>query len=362
MRHTAAAERRARRLRRIVIAVTAFLATAGAVLLVAGAQAKAALRARYPPPGSLVDLGGYRLHLYCEGSGSPTVILEAGVGDPAVKWERVRPDVARVTRTCAYDRAGLGWSDASPTPRTAENIVSELHALLSRAPVEGPYILVGHSLGGALVRLYAHTYPQGVAGMVLVDSAHEDQFSRFPAAVVESADRTDRQIEREANHMRPYVRLGVAALVIDRFPFDLPLPPIAVEAYRSFFAVDTRMKDTEVAEVHAFRGNLARIRAAHITTVGNIPLLVLTHGRPDRVFSDPAVPEDARQQAEIASRQMQSELARLSPQGQLVVAKESGHYIQLDEPRIVIEAIERVVKQVRDDAARRAAPVADRAS
>ena len=137
---------------------------------------------RYPPPGKLIDVGGYRLHLYCTGtshSGSPTVILEAGGGGGSVGWSKIQPGVASFTRVCSYDRAGYGWSDNGPLPRTAGRIVTELHTLLTRAAVPGPYVLVGHSFGGLIVRLYAYRYPQQVAGLVLVDSISEEGV-RFP--------------------------------------------------------------------------------------------------------------------------------------------------------------------------------------
>src|SRR3712207_632680 len=154
-----------------------------AVTLGAGASAKAALRASHPPIGQLVDVGGYKLHISCVGVGSPTVVLDAGAGDLGLAWAQVQPTVARSTRVCTYDRAGLDWSEQSPQPRTAEVMVDELHTLLTKAGIAGPYVLGGHSLGGLVIRQYAHTYPAGVAGIVLVDSAHEAQWLRFPEAI-----------------------------------------------------------------------------------------------------------------------------------------------------------------------------------
>ena len=134
----------------------------------------------FHPPGRLVDIGGCRLHLYCTGEGSPTVILEAGGGNPWLSWCKVQPQVASFTRVCSYDRAGLGWSDPSPRPRTAMVIAEELHALLHNAGIPGPFVLVGHSLGGMDARMFANRYPSEVAGLVLVDSSHPDQDERFP--------------------------------------------------------------------------------------------------------------------------------------------------------------------------------------
>src|SRR6266581_4367311 len=130
----------------------------------------------YPPPGRLVDVSGYRLHIHCTGSGGPgpAIILDAGNGGSSLDWSLVQPGVATFTRVCSYDRAGYGWSESGPTPRSSGRIVRELHTLLVNTGVPGPYVLVGHSFGGLNMRLYAYTYPQEVAGLVLVDSSHEN--------------------------------------------------------------------------------------------------------------------------------------------------------------------------------------------
>ncbi|MBZ0296633.1 MAG: alpha/beta hydrolase, partial [Anaerolineae bacterium] len=118
----------------------------------------------YPPLGQMVDVGGYRLHINCTGAGSPTVVIEAGLGGWSLPWNAVQEEVAKTTRVCTYDRAGMGYSEATPLSRTAQQFAYELHTLLERANVEGPYVLVGHSLGGLTVRIFAHDYPTEVAG------------------------------------------------------------------------------------------------------------------------------------------------------------------------------------------------------
>jgi len=162
----------------LVLVILLVLLAAGGLLYQGIASAVDA--SRYPAPGKLIDVGGYRLHINCTGAGRTTVILDAGLGGSSLDWSRVQPGVATFTRVCSYDRAGYGWSDSGPKPRTSGRIVAELHALLVKAGIPGPYILVGQSFGGLNVRLYAYTYPQEVAGMVLVDASHEDAFVRFP--------------------------------------------------------------------------------------------------------------------------------------------------------------------------------------
>src|SRR5215212_8549561 len=137
----------------------------------------------YPPPGEMVDVGGYSLHANCVGQGSPTVILDAGLGEFSAHWVRVQREVSDTIRVCAYDRAGMGWSEMGPETRDARQISSELHTLLSKAGIGGPYVLVGHSLGGLSMLTYAARYPDEVAGVTLVDSSTElDQFSHRPKA------------------------------------------------------------------------------------------------------------------------------------------------------------------------------------
>jgi len=135
-------------------------------------------RRHYPPPGRLIDVGGHTLHLYCTGEGSPTVILEAAGPGWSVYWSKVQPEISKVTRVCSYDRAGFGWSDSGPLPRSGQQMAKELHQLLTRAGISGPYVLVGHSLGGFIVRLYRQAHPDDVVGMVLVDAGHERQFEQ----------------------------------------------------------------------------------------------------------------------------------------------------------------------------------------
>ncbi len=161
----------------LVVALFA-LAVAGAIY-----QAIATERAEraYPPPGEMVDVGGYSLHINCVGQGSPTVVLDAGSGEMSAQWVRVQQEVSDTTRVCAYDRAGMGWSETGPEPRDAKQISSELHTLLSKAGIEGPYVLVGHSFGGLYMQTYAARYPDEVAGVALVESSSPKQFSQQPA-------------------------------------------------------------------------------------------------------------------------------------------------------------------------------------
>ena len=158
-----------------------------ALIVAAGAMFQLLMRQwesyRYPPPGKLVDIGGLRLHINCTGPGSPTVIMDSGLGDTSVIWQLVQPEVSRFTRVCSYDRAGLGWSDAPNEPRASSSIANELYRLLTRAIVPAPYVLVGSSSGGYSIRVFASRYRKQVVGMVLVDSTYPDQLNRPPFGI-----------------------------------------------------------------------------------------------------------------------------------------------------------------------------------
>src|SRR6185503_17037421 len=142
----------------------------------------------YPPPGRLVDVGGYRLHINCTGAGSPTVVIDAGWGDWSTAWGFVQPEVAKTTRVCTYARAGTGWSEAGPLPRDAAQYAKELHTLLQNAGIPGPYVMVGHSLGGLPVRVFVHEYASEIAGVVLIDSMTPQQFTQSPTEVPSPSD------------------------------------------------------------------------------------------------------------------------------------------------------------------------------
>ena len=231
----------------------------------------------YPPPGQMVNVGGYQMHLYCTGAnveGSPTVILETGLGSISSAWALVQAEVAKGTRVCSYDRAGMGWSDSSPEPRDAQHIAQELHALLHNANVPGPYVLVGWSYGGLYVREYSGQYGDEVVGLVLVDSSHPDQWTSTPEGQA--------QFESNAKiySVAPALaRLGVMR-VIGLLQPDSGLPTPYNEALKASFAA-TKDQDAQSAEFLASLASAAEVRQQ--MSVGDIPLFVLTateHGTP----------------------------------------------------------------------------------
>jgi len=306
----------------------------GVVTWWAGISAKSNLAKQFPAPGQLVDVGGYKMHINCVGQGNPTVIMDAGNNDFSVQWALVQPEVAKFARVCVYDRAGFGWSEPSPYARTSMTMVEELHALLVNAQVEGPYVLVGHSFGGMNMRLYAHQYPGEVVGLVLVDSACEEQTIRV-GALQKAAE----QVLGQFRTLAQLSSFGLLALS----PDDIPargLPDQALAQYRAILAT-TNYFEMAIAETEALEKSFAEVRAAKMTRLGDVPLSVLSRGLSEPL---PGISEADNQQYEQAWQVMQSELAALSSNRQQIIAKESGHYIQLKQPQLVIDAIRELVQ------------------
>lgn len=302
----------------------------------AGAVLKSNMLQQNPAPGQMVNVDSQEMHIYCTGEGNPTVILAAGLDDFSIVWSQVQPEIARVTRVCSYDRAGLGWSEASPNPRTSEVMVEELHALLQNAGVEGPYILVGHSFGGALMRLYAHRHPEEVAGMVLVDAAPDDLFVRVPF--------WRNAIEGKLSLYRtlaPLSSFGLLAFTPGSIP-NRGMPDDVLAQYRAV-AVSTDYFRTGVAENEAFESNLAEVRNASVS-LRDIPLVVISRGYWDPM---PGFSEFENQQAWQMWQEMQVELLSLSTNSRQIIATESEHNIQLQQPKLVIDATLELVGAIR---------------
>lgn len=331
------------RLLRLLAIFSVVLAGLLVLGLISQAIANAVDAARYPAPGKLVDVGGYRLHINCTGTGSPTVILDAGLGGTSLDWSKVQPAVARFTRVCSYDRAGYGWSQTGPGPRTSQQLVTELHALLTHAQINGPYVLVGHSLGGLNMRLYAYRYPDEVVGMVLLDATNEQQFAPFgshpayfPAQAVNSAAQ-----QLQMFSVAAYFGVGRLVLHTGLVPLeDFSAYPAAVKPIVLAHASQTRYYGTQHDEYAALQESAAQVRAARQTSpsYGKLPLMVLS--------KDDSQDQTAQGKKMAATWDaLQQDLASLSSNSQHSVAQHSGHYIDLDRPDLAIAAIQSVWQQ-----------------
>ncbi len=310
----------------IVAALLAGLSLAGAgyEALASRGDARA-----YPPPGQMVDVGGYQLHLRCVGTGSPTVVLDAGLGGTSLDWALVQPEMGQTTRVCAYDRAGMGWSESGPAPRTPEQNARELHTLLANAGIAGPYVLVGHSLAGKNVRLFAALYPDQVAGLVLIDARSEYVDARTSPAEAQGF----KHLYAFLGNVYKVARgLGVMRLVGANV-VGAPTLSTETRTAMALIAYAPRSQDAGAAEAIQREASDAQLAAA--PALGDRPLIVLASEA--NMTSEPHWPE------------AQQLLAALSTQGQLIVPAGSSHYIHWDHPAVVIDAVRQVVGQVRGE-------------
>jgi pimeloyl-ACP methyl ester carboxylesterase len=308
------------------------------VFLALGIRAKANLKKQYPPIGQMIDIGGYRLHMHAEGTGTPTVVLDAGAGGIGLSWELVRPAVAKLTRVVVYDRAGLGWSDPSPYPRDAHTMAVELHTMLMNAHIPGPYILVGHSLGGPVARQFAAKYPGEVAGMVMVDSAHEQQVKYFPEPIVKMVN----SMKGMMGVMKLIGKLGVFALkpgLIQIGDHDA-LSAELVARMRGVMAASDSHMEAMIAETES----VYAARTQPVSTLGDLPLTVISHGQLDANAIPPGMGQQVRDDYERAWQKLQVEITSLSRCGRRIVAERSGHNVMFDQPELIIESIVEMVR------------------
>jgi pimeloyl-ACP methyl ester carboxylesterase len=288
----------------------------------ASRRARPKMRDDVPPPGRMVDVGGHRLHLVCAGAGSPTVVLESGMADAWVVWDRLLPELARTTRTCAYDRAGIGYSEPGPLPRDSRRIAAELHTLLERAGERPPYVLVGHSFGGLHVRRFAGDHPEQVVGMVLVDATHEEFLVRCSPEVRE---RLRRGAERS---------LALA----ERGEQGQRLPPVVSNLPRAIASRPAWYR-TAYEEARAAEASAAEARTSDLGV--SIPLTVITGGKSAGVAGRTGAATRA------LWSELQADLAQRSPQAVQVVARRSGHYVQRSDRQLVVAEVRRMVERVR---------------
>jgi len=318
----------------LLVLVVALLVLAVAGAIYQAIATELAERA-YPPPGEMVDVKGLSLHINCVGRGSPTVVLDAGSGGMSAQWVRVQQEVSGTTRVCAYDRAGMGWSEMGPEPRDAKQITGELHTLLKGAGIEGPYVLVGHSFGGLYMQTYAARYPDEVAGVALVDSSTEpDQFSQRPEA------RDSHEPQKQTFAVVPRLarlgvtlpaRLGVVRLLSKLDPASPELPQ-QQRAQIDALTPSTRQWTTSALE---FLAPTQTLRPGSPGSLGNKPLAVVTAGA-----------------SEPSWLKLQDELATLSSNSIHRVVKGATHTSVLydrSDSQATSAAIVEVVAAVRND-------------
>jgi pimeloyl-ACP methyl ester carboxylesterase len=310
---------------------------AGLLVLAAAGAIYQALSTRsdqrnYPPPGQRVDVGGDKLHIYCTGEGSPTVILDAAADMMSADWAWIQPAIAEHTRVCSYDRAGMGWSDPGPQPRDAKQVALELHALLTKAGIPGPYVMAGHSAAGLYARMYAAEYPGEVVGMVLVDPGHPDMETRIPALGAQRA--SDASL---VGKMRILSYFGVPRLLGVGKNNAQGLPAQQAAEVNAF--VSTPQHWATLANlINAASATDDEVRATG--SLGNMPLAVISAGTAWFTRGSPA------DEARGTLNELHGEIAGLSTNSSHRIVEGATHGSLLhdqDDAQAVVSAIEAVL-------------------
>ena len=278
-------------------------------------------RVSFKPPGKLIDVNGRKMHIYCIGNKSPTIILDSGTGGFSLEWKDIQHSLSQYVRVCAYDRAGYGWSDMGPLPRTTKRITHELHTLLQNAGIHGPYIMVGHSFGGFTAQYFARYFNHEIAGIVLIDSSHEEQVYRLPE---NGKDVVRRSLHQDRSNM------VTRSVLHEHFPKEVAA--VAQQLMTRWTALLTWRE-----EMANYALSSRELRDVHDRPILEIPIVVLTRGKrvwPNTPYGDAM---------ETVWKELQDELSSLNGNSTHVIAENSGHVIHLDEPELVVDAIHDVL-------------------
>lgn len=296
----------------------------------------------YTHAARLVDIGGgQRLNLYCTGQGSPTVVMDAGMGDSTVSWALVQPELSKRGRVCSFDRAGLGYSDAARRPGTPVNASEDLHALLNAAGEKPPFILVGHSLAGLNVRVYADRYRDQVIGLVIVEGSHEDQSAEgWAIGAPDQKARYDAYL-KDARGCIDAARRGLRKGTPDYTKCvgttDDPRFSPAINAAQAAYGSTERWQAAIASERENVYYTSADQTRATRKDFGDMPLIVLTHS-PYPKRDDET--QEERYRRTLSWEGMHTRVAAMSTRGINIIVPDAGHYIQYGKPQVVIDAVD----------------------
>ena len=313
-----------------ITAIVVVLAVAGICYQYIGSRMD---ERRSPEPGRLVDIGGHRLKINCTGNGSPTVILESGLGDILVEWQAVQDQLSAFTRVCSYDRAGYGASDSGPFPRTSSQISAELHTLLQNAGEHPPFVLVGHSFGGYNVRVFNGRYPDEVVGLVLVDATQEDQYELLPNSWKLLSASQLSHYQSQSKWLPLQIDVGIARL---RYRNQL--------GRYGYLILQSKYLKARASELQQIQASAEQARAAG--AVGNEPIIVLTGTKLDDAFKNDLGAEDSLRFQQIWIKTLQPRLAQLSAHGRQVILPDAGHDIPRQKPKAIVEAVREIIVDV----------------
>ncbi len=330
---------RARRIAVVsILALCSILAIVLAAISTTNAITVSRYRVLHPPSGTIYRVDGYDMRLNCTGQGEPTVILDAGLGNDGLIWGTIQPALAKMTRVCSYDRAGFGWSTRRPGPHDADHIANQLHGLLQQANITGPIVLMAHSIAGLYIRDYATRYPRGVLGLVFVDSSTPLQFEHGSAALQAEMHKSPTLNDLGT---RAAFALGLTRLFGQ---CSQKIPGFSADASKSV-AQNLCLPWTGAAiadESDSFhQSGLETIRTG---PYGDLPVLIFSH---DPNEPSPPGPHTAlAKERETVWNDMQEDL-KLSTRNHRIIAKGSGHYVQIERTELVIREVTRFLQQIR---------------
>ena len=280
--------------------------------------------------GKLIDIGGHRLHIHCEGKGSPTVVFDSGIGGFSLEWSKIQKNLVKNNlKVCSYDRAGYGWSDSGPKPRTTSRITKELKILLTQANIPGPYLLVGHSFGGFNIRYFASEYPQLIAGLILIDSSHPQQFNTDEFKTIKT------KITKSKKNSGGFRINIIQPIIANNFPKEnKKVARILMSSNKSLKTLVNELDNMETSAIQlAERSN---------RTPYEFPVMILSRGM--RVWSNDKLGNRKEQQW----TKLQYDLENISDNSAHFFAYKSGHAIHLDEPKLVTNKILLAIKKSRN--------------
>lgn len=319
------------------------------LLAIVGTSTKSEVHESFPMPGRLVNVGSHRLHINCLGNGEPTVVLESGGGSWSLDWHPVLEGLSSFSRVCVYDRAGFGWSESAEGERDFQTLVFELDRLLTNSGISEPFVMVGASLGGAVAQMYAQQFPRNVVGLLLLDARAKRSVSDLlaiePSLLPPSIVASIAKIFTSINVTHGILRLtGTEGILSVAHPNLSDYP----EEIRTLY-LDSSVFDKNIRATlgEALADSQSESQLDSVLDVGDIPLIVVTHGYENR-FDSLDLSNEQRETIEKEWRRQQDELSKLSSKGKIVVAENSGHLIQLDQPELVVELVQELLEMIEE--------------
>lgn len=322
---------------RVVLALVILVCAAAAVSTTYHAAALRYYRSVYRAPGRIYNVNGYGMHLYCTGSGSPTILLDAGLGNDSLDWDHVQPALSKTTRVCSYDRAGSGWSEPQPGTRDADQITSQLHALLQQAGVTGPLVLMGHSMGGIYIRDYASRYPQEIVGLIFVEAG---------TPLLEARESVELRAASNISMFQYYFYQADSTLGIERLTGGCSYAPGAGDEYfERVRAEDECGKLLEPLMREYQNIKQSGDETVHTGPYGDLPVLIFS--RDLQIPQGPGLPPKLETEIKAVWDQAQEELKALSSHSRRIIAKGSGHHIPRDRADLINREVPLFIEQIR---------------